>query len=365
MHAGQEACDDGNGNDQDACTRACLPARCGDGITRQDLSPKKPASKPVMMGIYWTRMRAPTPVLRRAVVTGSKPFGSAAMMAIWTVPMRVPINASQRCGDGIQRADRAAGEVGYEECDDGNAVENDGCLSNCLEARCGDGILVPGVEECDDGNEVETDLCTNLCRIARCGDGVVRDGLERCDDGNDDDTDGCRNTCQLAACGDGVRRLDLAPGTEGQEACDDGNAVESDGCRNDCAEARCGDGVRRLDLQQGDVGYEACDDGDLVATDACTDRCLEARCGDAIIWENNEECDDGNENAEDECTDVCGRPSAVMEWFEKISMKVRPVLKPAMTVTTTTPMTASPAVSFQSAVMVLFTSARKLAMMGN
>ena len=30
---------------------------------------------------------------------------------------------------------------GYETCDDGNLVNEDACLSNCLVARCGDGVV--------------------------------------------------------------------------------------------------------------------------------------------------------------------------------------------------------------------------------
>jgi len=36
-----------------------------------------------------------------------------------------------------------------------------------------------------------------------CGNGVVEDG-EACDDGNDDDTDACLTTCVAARCGDGI-----------------------------------------------------------------------------------------------------------------------------------------------------------------
>jgi cysteine-rich repeat protein len=90
-------------------------------------------------------------------------------------------------------------------------------------AVCGDGVVQSGVEACDDGNAVDTDGCRNSCATARCGDGVVRFGVEACDDGNAVDTDGCRNNCQTAVCGDGVVQ-------SGVEACDDGNAVGGDGC---------------------------------------------------------------------------------------------------------------------------------------
>lgn len=47
------------------------------------------------------------------------------------------------CGDGVKQ--------GPEECDDGNAVDGDGCSSECkISAVCGNGVPEPG-EECDDG----------------------------------------------------------------------------------------------------------------------------------------------------------------------------------------------------------------------
>ena len=35
---GDEQCDDGNEVNTDSCTNSCSAARCGDGVTRQDLA---------------------------------------------------------------------------------------------------------------------------------------------------------------------------------------------------------------------------------------------------------------------------------------------------------------------------------------
>src|SRR5690606_21058346 len=45
---------------------------------------------------------------------------------------------------------------------------------------CGDGV-VEGGEECDDGNKSNYDACISTCVIATCGDGIVRAGYEECD----------------------------------------------------------------------------------------------------------------------------------------------------------------------------------------
>jgi cysteine-rich repeat protein len=230
------------------------------------------------------------------------------------------------------RADRSAGEDGFEACDDGNEADDDACLGNCVAARCGDRIVrldvgagsadpcgdddgcqggevcttglcrPPGFEACEDGNRRTNDACVH-CQIGRCGDGFVRRGEEACDDGaanSDDRANACRRDCTEARCGDGViddnetcddgeansdetpnacRASTCTPARCGDavvddgEACDDANEVETDACRNDCVAARCGDGLQRLDLGAGEAGFEACDDGNVDDGDWCSPDC--------------------------------------------------------------------------------------------
>ncbi len=157
-------------------------------------------------------------------------------------------NPFRNCGDGIVE--------GSEQCDDGNTQaegsrDNDGCLSTCVLAQCGDGFLYTGVEECDPGM-VEQDscreagrsgdgivICSDTCRIdgcgpvftptptstptststrtptpteqvgptqtptptprSVCGDGVI-EGDETCDDENTEDGDSCPSDCQILPC---------------------------------------------------------------------------------------------------------------------------------------------------------------------
>src|SRR5437762_2093496 len=64
---------------------------------------------------------------------------------------------------------------------------------------CGDGVVHEG-EECDDGNADDEDGCTSLCQrptVSARGDGFVELGAEECDDGNAEDGDGCHNDCTL------------------------------------------------------------------------------------------------------------------------------------------------------------------------
>ncbi|CAK82971.1 unnamed protein product (macronuclear) [Paramecium tetraurelia] len=208
------------------------------------------------------------------------------------------------CGDKLV--------VGNEECDDGNIIPYDGCyqckyqcqeqctdcqkgvcykcevkgwtlLNNLCNPLCGDGYVVQGYEQCDDGNNLQYDgcyecfyQCEEICTfcdrgicyecnklgwvvenhhcLPYCGDGLVI-GYEKCDDMNDDFNDGChlcqfacdqfcidcqegvcqqcepgrnldKNTCQTK-CGDGYF-VKLA------EQCDDGNNDDGDGCNRHC-----------------------------------------------------------------------------------------------------------------------------------
>jgi cysteine-rich repeat protein len=118
-----------------------------------------------------------------------------------------------------------------EQCDDGNAINTDGCLSTCKKASCGDGFVHKGKEECDDGNLITTDGCIG-CQAAACGDGFTWTGVEQCDDANFSNGDGCLNTCKKAVCGDGFVHA-------GVEECDDGNADNTDGCNTVCKKKNC------------------------------------------------------------------------------------------------------------------------------
>ncbi|MBZ5710469.1 SBBP repeat-containing protein [Nannocystis pusilla] len=240
---GDEECDDGDADNDDACLADCTDARCGDG----HVGPGESCDD------------------------GNGIDDDGCNNAC----------APPNCGDG---------QIGGDEaCDDGNDDNTDACLNNCVAAGCGDGVVWAGVEACDDGDGDDDDACLHTCVAASCGDGVVWAGVEACDDGNGDNTDACLDTCAAASCGDGH----VGPG----EGCDDGNAADDDGCSNVCAPASCGDG-------QVDAG-EACDDGNADDSDACLDTCAAASCGDGFVWAGVEACDDGNADDTDACLSTC------------------------------------------------------------
>ena len=165
---------------------------------------------------------------------------------------------SASCGDTVT-------DTG-EYCDDGNAVEDDGCSTVCLEEQCGDGVYQPWTgEQCDNGvanSDITADACRLGCTDAFCGDGVI-DTNEQCDlgpDNSDSATSSCRTNCTLGSCGDGVVTTALG------EECDDGDTDNTDGCLNSCRTAVCGDGFLW-------AGTETCDDGNTDDGDGCSSAC--------------------------------------------------------------------------------------------
>ncbi len=155
----------------------------------------------------------------------------------------------------------------FEECDDGNTTDGDGCSATCASegGSCGDGITQAGVgEECDDGNTLSGDGCSATCLAEFCGDAITQPGLgEQCDDGNNLDEDGCSSGCLTEFCGDGVIQTLLG------EACDDANATSGDGCSAVCVVEFCGDDITQAGLA------EQCDGTDDAA---CPGECT-AGCG--------------------------------------------------------------------------------------
>jgi len=68
-------------------------------------------------------------------------------------------------------------------------------------ALCGDGRIDPG-EECDDGNLLDNDHCLSTCVRARCGDGFIDIAAEQCDGRNFDSCGSAHaGTCTCASFG--------------------------------------------------------------------------------------------------------------------------------------------------------------------
>lgn len=168
--AGEE-CEDGNTNNNDACTNECKYNVCGDGYQKtgsEECDRGTDNGKPCITE-YGS-----------CIYCDSECYNATAY------------GTNGHCGDGITQS--AYGE----QCDDGSANNNNAhCKSDCTLNTCGDGYVYTGVEECDDNNTENNDACTNICKNNVCGDGYTYlAGGQECDDANADNCDGCSN-CKL------------------------------------------------------------------------------------------------------------------------------------------------------------------------
>jgi cysteine-rich repeat protein len=132
---------------------------------------------------------------------------------------------------------------------------------------CGDGILSP-FEECDDSNRRDDDGCSSTCysEIGVCGDGRIQSQLgEQCESAIHESTHpyGCSNCRNVSpTCNNGIQD----PGEECDLGARNSNEPNKD-CRRDCSLPRCGDSIIDNEF------YEECDDGNRLNDDGCNRHC--------------------------------------------------------------------------------------------
>ncbi len=337
-----EACDDGNTNNGDGCSSACVVevgftctgpanglsactgAACGNGVVN---APEQCDSSGTNTAGCDSDCTFP------ACQDGISNTAAGEQCDAATLPTAAcDIDCTNRvCGDGRFNAASA------ETCDDGNTANGDGCssacliesgftctgpangLSACTGGACGNGVVNAG-ETCDAAT-LPTATCDVDCTTRVCGDGIRNTATpEACDDGNTINGDGCSSTCTLEVgttpgftCLTPANALTTCTGgicgnntLNTGEACDDGNTLDTDGCVNPlptgfCQIASCGDGRVRS------VGSptEQCDATTLPSA-TCDVDCTNRVCGDG---QRNaaagETCDDGNTNNGDGCSNAC------------------------------------------------------------
>ncbi|MBT4858208.1 DUF4215 domain-containing protein, partial [archaeon] len=226
------------------------------------------------------------------------------------------------CGDGSKQS-------AYEECDDGNGNNFDGCSNSCVLTYCGDSsVQSPNsegkYEGCDEGsNNVNSVSCSydqtcSYCDLScddqtvvgdYCGDGTIQINYEECDDGTSNTNDPncaynnvcnyCSLLCKTATqnggtCGDGTTQSNY-------EECDDGNPYNNDGCSSTCKEEYCGDSIQQnTESCEPSAGIN-CDQYYNCINCGCI---LNTVCGNGVL-EPNEECDDGPLNIDPEDSIAC------------------------------------------------------------
>jgi len=250
--------------------------------------------------------------------------GTSATCTVTMTQARTVTARFTACGNGTLDAG--------EGCDDGNALNGDGCTNACLventrpcnatapgltgDASCASGLCdmtsgAPGVcepvgcgdgrlaadEGCDDGNTVAGDGCSAMCLVENsrpcnaASPGLTGDAS--CASGICDATGGAPGVCEPVGCGNG--RL------EAGEGCDDGGTVAGDGCSATC---RVEDGRACNVTAPGTIGDASCASGICDTTGGAPGVCEPAGCGNGRL-EAGEGCDDGGTAAGDGCNAVC------------------------------------------------------------
>uniref|UniRef100_A0A0G4HN54 EGF-like domain-containing protein n=1 Tax=Chromera velia CCMP2878 TaxID=1169474 RepID=A0A0G4HN54_9ALVE len=244
--------------------------------------------------------------------------------------------------------------VGWEECDDGNVDEGDGCFQGRIEDGWECAHSNDGPSECHDKDECSQGVhncnaqasCTNkapsdgkfecTCKEGWEGDGVSCNDINECLQEADDCSEkaSCSNTDGSFQCecplGWHWEDPDAAPGTtcsslvgDGiiappDETCDDGNADSYDGCSAtgvpepgfDCVvEGALCENIDECTTATSPLCHSLATCLDTVGSFTCTcnfgyrgdGQTCQENVGDGIVT-GDEECDDGNETDGDGCS---------------------------------------------------------------
>ena len=303
--SGAEVCDDGNITNADGCDNDCTlscvtPADCND-----------------MNGC--TTDACTANVCSNTGTTGGACTTSGGAAGTCNIGMCA---ASATCGNGTVQ--------GTEQCDDGNAVNTDGCRTDCT-FTC---TTANAATNCNDSNACTVDACMGTGTASRCMRTNATNGTVCDADMMGGTRDICRaGACARTRCGDGFRD----PGATPTEACDDGNTSNGDGCDNDCtftcaSAADCTDpnacnGAETCTMP-GTMGSRCaagaapavgsvCDADMMPGTrDICRagGMCRRSTCGDGFVDPGAapvESCDDSNSVSGDGCSSVCATEMAM------------------------------------------------------
>ena len=154
-----EQCDDGNTDNTDDCLSNCRTATCGDGYARTGVEQCDDGNATAGDGCEndcrWSCETA-SDCDDGLLCNGAETCSAAHVCTAGAPPAE---------GTACTTSTGAAGA----------------CRSGvCAAVGCGNGYVDLG-EECDDGNSINTDACLSDCRHAFCGDGFIRTGSEDCD----------------------------------------------------------------------------------------------------------------------------------------------------------------------------------------
>ncbi|MEZ4338152.1 MAG: hypothetical protein R3B82_16145 [Sandaracinaceae bacterium] len=195
--------------------------------------------------------------------------GTVGLVAGEIVVLAIHLGPPPSCGDGTVTA-------GFEECDDTNTTDGDGCSADCREEagwRCTGTAPSACVELCGDTTCTEGQRCegtTCACDPESCPDGCC-------------DADRCRAGDASSACGAGGQACETCSGpcVAGVCAGDCDATICPDGC---CSGATC----NPMSTDSCGIGGERCEPCVAGSADACVNG--ECRCGADAACAGGQRC---------------------------------------------------------------------------
>jgi cysteine-rich repeat protein len=194
-----EICDDSNLVSGDGCDANCTPTGCGNGIVTEGEACEPPGvgtcgpdCQRICVGDPDCADADPCTVAERCV-------GTACAVDPAPTDDGEPCTVDSCDASGVHHVAMEDGAACVLAAQPGARAL---CLAGvCGVSRCGDGWVDAGApgggEACDDGDAVDDDGCTNACTLPRCGDGIVQAG-EECDGGAQ-----CSASCRSAMASSG------------------------------------------------------------------------------------------------------------------------------------------------------------------
>ncbi|TSC99376.1 MAG: hypothetical protein Greene101449_640 [Candidatus Peregrinibacteria bacterium Greene1014_49] len=283
-----EECDDGNPfGSRGACTIACKNAICGDGFI-YDTSTKGY----IEPGHYWGDIKGEEECDDGSFNNGRPGFPCSSTCKL-------------KCGNGVIDIDM------FEECDDKNIADNDGCSSACeIESGGGSSSRSSSRSSTSHSDSSQSSQSSKKSSQSSAAGQVCAQGTDcsfesTCFDNGGQCNGGCgADFCCCKAkentCGNGI--IDSGEKCESDAACASGQECVSCFCR--ATGNYCGD--KEI------TAPEQCDDGNTFSGDGCSALCIRETniCGNGRI-EPPEQCDDGNrpnDGSIRSCTDSCTLP---------------------------------------------------------